>query len=36
MVKRMLNKHGYLPDLQEEATETMLAEAERLCADWAC
>lgn len=36
MVKRILNKHGYLPDLQEEATKTMLTEAELLCADWAC
>jgi type I restriction enzyme R subunit len=26
---------GYPPDLQEEATKTVLAQAELLCADWA-
>ena len=36
MVKRILKKHGYPPDLQEEATKTVLAQAELLCADWAC
>ncbi len=35
MVKRILNKHGYPPDLQEEATKTVLAQAELLCAGWA-
>jgi len=35
MVKRILKKHGYPPDLQEEATKTVLAQAELLCADWA-
>jgi type I restriction enzyme R subunit len=35
MVKRILRKHGYPPDLQEEATKTVLAQAELLCADWA-
>jgi ribosomal protein L17 len=35
MVKRILKKHGYPPDLQEEATRTVLAQAELLCADWA-
>ena len=35
MVKRILKKHGYPPDLQEEATKTVLAQAEMLCADWA-
>ena len=36
MVKRILKKHGYPPDLQEEATKTALAQAELLCLDWAC
>jgi type I restriction enzyme R subunit len=35
MVKRILRKHGYPPDLQEEATKTILKQAELLCADWA-
>lgn len=35
MVKRILKKHGFAPDLQEEATKTVLAQAELLCADWA-
>ena len=35
MVKRILKKHGYPPDLQEEATKTVLAQAELLCAEWA-
>lgn len=35
LVKRILKKHGYPPDLQEEATKTVLAQAEILCADWA-
>ena len=34
MVKRVLNKHGYPPDLQEEAVKTVLAQAELLCAEW--
>ncbi len=34
MVKRTLNKHGYPPDLQEEAVKTVLMQAELLCADW--
>jgi type I restriction enzyme R subunit len=34
MVRRILRKHGYPPDLQEEATKTVLAQAELLCADW--
>ncbi|KAB2642226.1 MAG: DUF3387 domain-containing protein [Verrucomicrobia bacterium] len=28
MVKRILNKPGYPPDLQEEAVQTVLAQAE--------
>jgi type I restriction enzyme R subunit len=35
MVKRILRKHGYPPDLQEEAVKTVLAQAELLCAEWA-
>jgi len=34
MVKRILNKYGYPPDLQEEAVRTVLAQAELLCAEW--
>ncbi len=34
MVKRILNKHGYPPDLQDEAVKTVLAQAELLCAEW--
>ena len=34
MVKRILNRHGYPPDLQEEAVKTVLQQAELLCADW--
>ena len=33
MVKRILNKYGYPPDLQEEAVKTVLAQAELICAD---
>jgi type I restriction enzyme, R subunit len=34
MVKRILNKYGYPPDLQEEAVQTVLRQAELLCAEW--
>ncbi len=34
MVKRILKKHGYPPDLQDEAVKTVLAQAELLCAEW--
>lgn len=34
MVKRILNKHGYPPDLQDEAVRTVLQQAELLCADF--
>lgn len=34
MVKRILNKHGYPPDLQEEAVKTVLLQAELLCGEW--
>jgi type I restriction enzyme R subunit len=33
MVKRILNKFGYPPDLQEEAVKTVLQQAELLCAE---
>ena len=35
MVRRILRKHGYPPDLQAEATKLVLEQAEALCADWA-
>ena len=35
MVKRILRKYGYPPDKQEKATDTVLKQAELLCADWA-
>ena len=34
MVKRILNKYGYPPDLQDEAVRTVLMQAELLCKDW--
>ena len=34
LVKRILNRHGYPPDLQADAVKTVLAQAELLCADW--
>ena len=34
MVKRILNRHGYPPDLEAEAVRTVLAQAELLCAEW--
>jgi type I restriction enzyme R subunit len=35
MVRRILRKYGYPPDLQAEATKLVLEQAEALCADWA-
>ena len=35
MVKRILNRFGYPPDLQEEAVKLVLKQAELLCANWA-
>ena len=35
MVKRVLRRHGYPPDKQEKATDTVLEQAEALCQDWA-
>ena len=34
LVKRILNKYGYPPDLQEEAVKTVLMQAELLCGEW--
>jgi type I restriction enzyme, R subunit len=34
LVKRILNKYGYPPDLQDAAVKTVLAQAELLCAEW--
>jgi len=34
MVKRILRRYGYPPDKQEKATQTVLQQAELLCADW--
>lgn len=33
-VKKLLNKYGYPPDKQEQATKTVLEQAEVLCKDW--
>ena len=35
LVKRILRKHGYPPDKQEQATRTVLEQAEVLSAMWA-
>ena len=35
LVKRILRKHGYPPDKQEKATQTVLEQAEALSAGWA-
>ncbi len=34
-VKKLLNKYKYPPDKQEQATKTVLEQAEILCKDWA-
>ena len=34
MMKRILNKYGYPPDLQEETVKTVPAPAGLLCAEW--
>ena len=34
LVKRVLRKHGYPPDKQESATQTVLEQAEVLSAGW--
>ena len=35
LVKRILRKYGYPPDLQDAATRTVLEQAELLAAAWA-
>lgn len=35
LVRRILRKYGYPPDKQEKATQTVLEQAELLCATWA-
>jgi type I restriction enzyme R subunit len=35
IVKRILHKYGYPPDKQEQATRTVLEQAELLSAEWA-
>ena len=35
IMKRILKKHGYPPDLADEATKTVLAQAELLSGIWA-
>ncbi len=35
LVKRILRKHGYPPDKQEKATQTVLEQAEVLSEAWA-
>jgi type I restriction enzyme R subunit len=35
IVKRILNKYGHPPDLQEAAVKTVLEQAKLICAEWA-
>lgn len=35
LVKRILRKHGYPPDLQDQAVQTVLRQAEALSSEWA-
>ena len=35
LVKRILRKYGYPPDLQDAAVQTVLQQAEALSAEWA-
>ena len=35
IVKRILKKHGYPPDMQDKATQTVLEQAEVLSESWA-
>jgi Domain of unknown function (DUF3387) len=35
LVKRLLRKYGYPPDLQDAAVQKVLQQAEALSADWA-
>ena len=34
LVKRILRKHGYPPDMQQRATELVLEQTEVLCQEW--
>ena len=34
MVKRILKKYGYPPDMQKKATDTVLEQAALICKDW--
>lgn len=34
MIKKILRKHGYPPDKQEKATQTVLEQAELICQEW--
>jgi len=34
-VKRVLRRHGYSPDKQEQAVKTVIAQAELLSEEWA-
>ena len=36
LVRRLLRRHGYPPDKQEKATQTVLEQAEVLSESWAC
>jgi len=35
IVSRILKQYGYPPDLAKAATQTVLEQAETLCAEWA-
>jgi len=35
LVKRILRRHGYPPDKQEKATQTVLEQAALLSSEWA-
>jgi hypothetical protein len=35
LVKRLLKKYKYPPDMQQKATDTVLDQAKLLCKDWA-
>lgn len=35
LVKRILRRYGYPPDLQDQATQIVLEQAELLAAEWA-
>ena len=34
IIKRILRRYGYPPDMQANATELVLEQAEALCNDW--